>query len=354
MTTTAVKRQTRRQRLEDRPHALYRFYDRADVLLYIGITADLGARIGQHRGEKPWWLEVARVDVEHHPNRTAVLAAERAAIRDEKPVWNDAHNDVDDEEEEDVEGRGRDLANYVLRQVEGAQRARFLTENECDFDDSPVSSDTQLFAAADAALFTIVYERHQLVELLEEFMALLPSADLDRYKAEAQDRLDRSILRDTYSGADLFRETANSWRADVAKRELDRLPEATRDEWLACATALLPSAWRANQIYTAYSHYLAWQRGHVGYTQLCRARGNHGAGCPTLADALTTFADCRECDEGNSCRGHVWWCSHHASAFSEKPGAVWVDGREPIRVISTSPAPVDDDPWAAPPRAGRH
>lgn len=75
-----------------RPHALYRFYDTDGVLLYIGITADLGSRLTQHSDDKPWWCDVTQVHVEHHPSREAVLAAEQQAISAEQPLHNITHN----------------------------------------------------------------------------------------------------------------------------------------------------------------------------------------------------------------------------------------------------------------------
>lgn len=76
-----------------RPQALYRFYDATDALLYIGITNHLSRRFGQHEGEKTWFGQVARVTIEHHPDRPAVLAAEKAAIQREKPRHNVHHNE---------------------------------------------------------------------------------------------------------------------------------------------------------------------------------------------------------------------------------------------------------------------
>lgn len=72
----------------NRNHVLYRFYNNADELLYVGITVNLTQRIEKHRGEKDWWPEVSRVGIEHFPDRQTVLAAERAAIENEKPRHN--------------------------------------------------------------------------------------------------------------------------------------------------------------------------------------------------------------------------------------------------------------------------
>lgn len=74
------------------PHALYRFYDSAGGLLYVGITNDPGRRWRRHADDKPWWQHVTRIDIEQFDNRDAVLIAERDAIRNEQPKHNIMHN----------------------------------------------------------------------------------------------------------------------------------------------------------------------------------------------------------------------------------------------------------------------
>lgn len=74
------------------PHALYRFFGAGGTLLYIGITNSIPTRIRRHNADKPWWTGVANVTVEHYPNRAAVLEAERRAIKAEKPLYNEQHN----------------------------------------------------------------------------------------------------------------------------------------------------------------------------------------------------------------------------------------------------------------------
>lgn len=74
------------------PHALYRFFGAGGTLLYIGITNSIPVRLKNHSRDKPWWLGVTSITVEHYPNRAAVLEAERRAIRAEKPLYNDQHN----------------------------------------------------------------------------------------------------------------------------------------------------------------------------------------------------------------------------------------------------------------------
>lgn len=74
------------------PHALYRFYDAARNLLYVGITLDPGSRWKQHAHDKPWWHEVTSTTIETYPDRASVLEAERAAIIAERPRYNVVHN----------------------------------------------------------------------------------------------------------------------------------------------------------------------------------------------------------------------------------------------------------------------
>lgn len=71
--------------------ALYRLFDDADVLLYVGIAEDPRERWNQHASDKPWWPEVTRRDVEWVPNRADAERAEREAIISEKPRYNSQH-----------------------------------------------------------------------------------------------------------------------------------------------------------------------------------------------------------------------------------------------------------------------
>lgn len=73
-------------------HALYRHYDKDGRLLYVGITNDPGKRWEQHRN-KDWWHDVTRTDIERFPDRESVSMAELDAIRNEKPWWNERHNE---------------------------------------------------------------------------------------------------------------------------------------------------------------------------------------------------------------------------------------------------------------------
>lgn len=72
--------------------ALYRLYDSADALLYIGIAHDPGVRWSRHASTKPWWPDVARKAVEWHDEREIAEALETAAITAEHPRYNVANS----------------------------------------------------------------------------------------------------------------------------------------------------------------------------------------------------------------------------------------------------------------------
>lgn len=71
---------------------LYRMFDDAGVLLYIGISKDAFTRFSQHSKDKPWVDDVAKWTREKFSNRQAALIAEKKAIKSEHPLYNVVHN----------------------------------------------------------------------------------------------------------------------------------------------------------------------------------------------------------------------------------------------------------------------
>jgi predicted GIY-YIG superfamily endonuclease len=71
-----------------RPSTLYRFFDHAGALLYVGVAGNPGRRWEQHAKAKSWWATVATTTVEHFASRDEALAAEREAIANERPLHN--------------------------------------------------------------------------------------------------------------------------------------------------------------------------------------------------------------------------------------------------------------------------
>lgn len=72
--------------------AIYRLYDRADVLLYVGISTQPSERLKQHAGDKLWWHHVARREIAWLDSRAEALSAEAAAMENERPLYNGYHH----------------------------------------------------------------------------------------------------------------------------------------------------------------------------------------------------------------------------------------------------------------------
>ena len=75
-----------------RTNYVYELYAENGACLYVGRTALLGTRLDQH-GSKPYWLDVARIEVTAFPDYDAAKEAERARIQDLNPVHNKEHTD---------------------------------------------------------------------------------------------------------------------------------------------------------------------------------------------------------------------------------------------------------------------
>jgi hypothetical protein len=71
----------------NRRTCVYRAYDADGNLLYVGISMSLDGRLTKHR-RAAWWPEVEEITVQWFDGREAAKAAERAAIRDENPIYN--------------------------------------------------------------------------------------------------------------------------------------------------------------------------------------------------------------------------------------------------------------------------
>lgn len=70
------------------PAYVYRVYDPAGTLIYVGCTTDLETRIRTHATGTWWAPQAARVKARVYPTVREARAVESEAIRDEKPRWN--------------------------------------------------------------------------------------------------------------------------------------------------------------------------------------------------------------------------------------------------------------------------
>lgn len=70
------------------PTALYRHFDAAGILLYVGISVRPAQRQTQHRRRSPWFATIARTEIEWLPGLDEAITAEAKAIRSENPRHN--------------------------------------------------------------------------------------------------------------------------------------------------------------------------------------------------------------------------------------------------------------------------
>lgn len=99
----ATQRRTEAQAKDARTTALYRWWDEADVLLYIGIAEHIGTRTKGHAKGSSWMEFAVRSAVERVPSRSGALEAEEAAIKAEHPIFNEQHNNTPEARRRQIE-----------------------------------------------------------------------------------------------------------------------------------------------------------------------------------------------------------------------------------------------------------
>lgn len=75
---------------DNRPCTLYRAYDADGQLLYVGITETGTSRMDSHRLASEWWPQVARIELDHYPDRACARSVEAAVIDFWHPPYNAA------------------------------------------------------------------------------------------------------------------------------------------------------------------------------------------------------------------------------------------------------------------------
>jgi hypothetical protein len=70
-------------------HAVYRLFDEAGTLLYVGMSGRTGRRFDDH-AVKNWWPLVRTITLEWHDTKAQADLAERRAISTERPRYNKA------------------------------------------------------------------------------------------------------------------------------------------------------------------------------------------------------------------------------------------------------------------------
>lgn len=72
----------------NKPGYLYRHFDKDGALLYVGVSINAVARLGQHKQGSQWFGEISHIEIEKWPTMRAALREELAAIAIECPVHN--------------------------------------------------------------------------------------------------------------------------------------------------------------------------------------------------------------------------------------------------------------------------
>lgn len=172
--------------LNSRRHALYRFFDASDVLLYVGITVDPGARFKKHGGDKEWWGEVDRIDIARHATRKEALDAERKAIKEEQPLHNVVHNEFVQPEsinhDEVVAQFAGQLLDSVLGTPVGSARYNALLSSMKE-----ESSTGKLLACDEVEVLLQLladqeYELHSLNQAVSQLFGAIPRTTIENYR----------------------------------------------------------------------------------------------------------------------------------------------------------------------------
>lgn len=74
------------------PTSVYKYFDKAGILIYVGITGSGALRNRQHNESKEWWKFVRRQQVEHFKSRALAHEREVQLIERFKPPFNKQHN----------------------------------------------------------------------------------------------------------------------------------------------------------------------------------------------------------------------------------------------------------------------
>ena len=69
-------------------YAVYRLFDPAGALLYVGMSQNVWARLETHRAKQPWSREITKAKIAVFKNYDDMCLAEKMAIREERPIHN--------------------------------------------------------------------------------------------------------------------------------------------------------------------------------------------------------------------------------------------------------------------------
>jgi predicted GIY-YIG superfamily endonuclease len=301
--------------LPTKPHALYRFYDRTDVLLYVGISLDLPARLRKHRREKTWWLEIANITIEPHDSRSDALAAETLAIETEKPLYNDQHNPTVQIADETPSVAAFALAMLRLTVADDTALERALSDAAADLqcddgsDPDPWGGNPAIYAVEREVADLALRER-LLAEVVADLVRVLPADVYAAAKARA-DEYHEMWPYEAPSKFEVLLQTARGAVPELAALSLERLGSAALDWRLAAERAVSRSASGDDVVVQAaeMAQQAASGRQLKG---MCRGDGVSDSICARRAEVVIWVEDCPSAAcEGKPCRGHLTWCGRH-------------------------------------------
>jgi len=254
--------------LNGRRHALYRFFDASDVLLYVGITVDIGARFKKHRGDKPWWDQVDHIGIQKFPSRREAEDAERKAIKEEQPLYNVVHNEF-----VEVDGRSdtrKDLALELLHTIVNAAPGSFtytttLAEVRRESEESGTELESDEVEVLKRLIDAHEGELHSYRSACRIILNAIPDDRLEQYRrVEIQgwnDDFNGEIEIDTdYLDHSVIRRIAS----DLAWDGLSSANVAQREHFLALAKERNPNGRDYSfVIRDAYTYYKADLRGRL-------------------------------------------------------------------------------------------
>lgn len=115
--------------------ALYRHFDAAGQLLYVGVSLCAFQRTRQHGQSAPWFEDVTRIDIEWFASRSLAEAAEWRAIRNEKPLHNQTFNRKTPAPGDAIivlDGQRRAIPNPVLKPIRKLSYRRELARQRAE------------------------------------------------------------------------------------------------------------------------------------------------------------------------------------------------------------------------------
>lgn len=329
--------------LNDRPHALYRFFDRSDVLLYVGITADLPKRFKDHRKEKPWWTQISTIKIEPHESRSAVLEAEAEAIRTEQPLYNSTHNTFIAPAPVSPEQAVAKFAEAVLSRLNviDDEVAEYLNEVEEDQDGNipfpmPKIAAAALLAAEDEAggRLTLSMGARAVVDQIDP-------EKFSKFESDASAEA-RNWAVDTSKGIEtpeVMEGILTRIAGMLAEQYLDGLDTDEAAEWMACASAAHPRLEGDHLARHAASFARQWKHNGTVPAGMCMESGQHGANCPSMAAFDIQYT----CEKGHS-SGWARFCANHTEV-KQQEGVTHQDCGADATVSACEPTQTPDWGW---------